>query len=292
MKTSAARNWANYAERLSRVTAYVYDHLDDEELDLNRLAGIACLSPYHWHRIYTSMYGETVAAMVKRLRLHRAAGLLANSAMPVADVARRSGYPNLQSFTRVFKAAYGLPPAQYRHRGGHTQFTRPLRQGDDATMDYDVSIQKIPAMTAVTVPHTGPYMDIGKAFQTLYLVLGERGLLGPGQRMVAIYFDDPSAVEESKLRSCAGVVPSSSRGEALTADPPLEIKPIRGGEYAVLRHQGPYADLRAAYQWLYGEWLPASGREAADAPAFEEYLNTPRDTPPAELVTLVCLPLR
>lgn len=285
-KTSAERNWKSYAERLGRVTAYVYDHLD-EELDLDRLAGIAFLSPYHWHRIYTSMHGETVAAMVKRLRLHRAAGLLANTALAIPEIARRSGYPNLQSFTRVFKAAYGLPPGEYREHGSHTQFKTPLRQGE-SIVAYDVSIQQIPEMSAVTVQHTGPYMQIGKAFELLYRTLGSRGLLGSGQRMVGIYFDDPSAVPEPKLRSCAGIIAA----DHLAAEPPLERQRICGGDYAVLRHQGPYADMRAAYEWLYGQWLPASGREAADAPVFEEYLNTPRDTPPNELVTLMCLPLR
>ena len=38
-------------------------------------------------------------------------------------------------------------------------------------------------------------------------------------------------------------------------------------------------------------WLVQSGREAADAPVFEEYLNSPKDTAPADLVTEICLPL-
>jgi len=62
-------------------------------------------------------------------------------------------------------------------------------------------------------------------------------------------------------------------------------------ECAVLRHRGPYATMRSAYQWLYGHWLVQSGREAADAPVFEEYLNNPRDTAPADLLTDICLPL-
>lgn len=87
-KTSAERNWESYAERLGRVTAYVYDHLD-EEFDLNRLAGIAFLSPYHWHRIFTSMHGETVAGLVKRLRLHRAALGLSQSSVVHAGLQSR-----------------------------------------------------------------------------------------------------------------------------------------------------------------------------------------------------------
>ena len=57
---------------------------------------------------------------------------------------------------------------------------------------------------------------------------------------------------------------------------------MAGGEYAVLLHTGPYADLKTAYQWLYGDWLRHSGREAADAPPFELYLNTPMDAAPAD----------
>ena len=67
---------------------------------------------------------------------------------------------------------------------------------------------------------------------------------------------------------------------------------IVGGEYAVLRHKGPYADMRGSYQFLYGTWLPQSGREPADAPCVEEYLNTPRDTAPTELTSDIYLPLR
>ena len=60
--------WALYETRLRRVSAYIHDHLD-EELDMARLAEIACMSSYHWHRIYRAIYGETLAATVKRLRL-------------------------------------------------------------------------------------------------------------------------------------------------------------------------------------------------------------------------------
>lgn len=60
----------------------------------------------------------------------------------------------------------------------------------------------------------------------------------------------------------------------------------------MLRHKVPYADMKAAYQWLYGVWLAQSDREVGDAPVFEEYLNNPRDTAPTELLTDIYLPLR
>jgi AraC family transcriptional regulator len=275
----------NYAERLSRVIHYIYDHLDDE-IDLHQLADVAHLSPYHWHRIYHAMNGETIAATIKRLRLHRAAGYLAQTAMPFETVAGKSGYDSLQSFTRAFKSVYGMPPAQYRKNGSHAQFL-PLNPGRNSGM-YDIAIKTIPGMQALTIRHVGPYMQIGKAFDLLYGQLAARNLLSAGIRTVGIYYDDPAAVAEQELRSRAGVVMT----KPITIEPPLEYADIAAGSYAVLRHKGPYADMKAAYQWLYGVWLAQSDREVADAPVFEEYLNNPRDTAPTELLTDICLPVR
>ncbi len=72
---------------------------------------------------------------------------------------------------------------------------------------------------------------------------------------------------------------------------PLITFEVGGTPCAVLRHQGPYASMRAAYEWLYGHWLVHSGCEAADLPVFEEYLNNPRNTAPADLLTDIFLPL-
>ncbi|MBB3159770.1 AraC-like DNA-binding protein [Rhizobium laguerreae] len=95
--------WALYENRLRRVSAYIHDHLD-EELDMERLAEIACMSTYHWHRIYRAIYGETLAATVKRLRLHRAAGEIVRTELAVSEIAKRSGYPQspiFQSYLQV-----------------------------------------------------------------------------------------------------------------------------------------------------------------------------------------------
>jgi AraC family transcriptional regulator len=82
---------SDYAIRLERVFTWLVDHLD-ETLDLCRLADVACMSPYHFHRIYHAMQGETAAETVRRLRLHRAAVELIAGELPVSRIARRAGY--------------------------------------------------------------------------------------------------------------------------------------------------------------------------------------------------------
>jgi AraC family transcriptional regulator len=272
---------ASYETRINRVTAYIYDHLD-EPLDLARLADVAAVSPWHWHRVYSAMRGETVAAAVRRLRLMRAANELANSDASVEAIAKRSGYDNLQSFTRIFADAYGMPPARYRREGSHTVFN-PAQNGAP-TPHYNVEIRHLPAMTIATEPHVGDYMNIGLAFDLLFGRLGSAGLLDQNTRMFGVYSDDPSAVPVDELRSVAAATLSS-------APPGLPVATTRAGDYAVLRHKGPYPDMLAEYNWMFGTWLPQSGRDIADAPVLEEYLNSPRDTAPSELLTVLYLPL-
>jgi AraC family transcriptional regulator len=288
MNESGSR--ARYETRLARVLDHIYDHLD-EPLDIDHLAEIACLSPYHWHRIYQAMYGETVATTVRRLRLHHAAGYLANGSMSIAEIAERSGYSSLQSFSRTFRAVFGVPPAQYRKRGTHSRF-RPALPGDDQMTMREVVIRSVEPFTLLSVDHVGPYMQIGKAFDALFGWLARHNLLEAEMRMIGIYFDDPGVIDENALRSKAGVLLPQRVLAAVTVSAPVSMVSVRGGEYAVLRHTGPYSDMRAAYEWLYGTWLVQSGREAADAPVFEEYLNSPKDTAPGDLMTEICLPLR
>lgn len=75
-------------------------------------------------------------------------------------------------------------------------------------------------------------------------------------------------------------------------EPRLSRVEIGGELCAVLRHQEPFADMRLAYMWLYGQWLPQSGQQVGDAPEFEVYLNHPRDIAPADLLVDIYLPLQ
>ena len=106
--------------------------------------------------------------------------------------------------------------------------------------------------------------------------------------MVAIYEDDPDAVPEAALRAVAGAVVGLQ--DVAPAD--LFIRTVPAGRFAVMRYTGPYASMHAAYLWLYGQWLPASGWEPRDHPVIEEYLTDPATTPPAQAATDILLPLR
>ena len=274
----------DYDERLGRVRDYIYDHLD-EDMDFARLAEIACLSPHHWHRIYHALHGETAFATVRRLRLHRAAYELRQTTMPVERIAERAKYDSA-AFARVFKEQFGMPPARYRREGVYAE--PACNRDEEGSPMREIEIRQAPPLTVAGIPHRGPYMEIGRAFDQLHNVITTRGLYGPGQHNVAVYFDEASITPPEKCRSLAG----RSVGPETPIEPPLERLELAGGEHAVLRHRGPYAELGAAYDWLFGVWLPGSGREAADRPCYEIYINTPMDAAPKDLITDICLPLK
>jgi AraC family transcriptional regulator len=278
---------SDYAIRLERVFTWLVDHLD-ETLDLRRLADVASMSPYHFHRIYHAMQGETAAETVRRLRLHRAAVELITGELPVPRVARRAGYGSQEAFTRAFKTAYGVPPARYRASFVPIPTARSMEGAMETTMNYQATIRETPVIRVAALAHRGDYQTIPTTFVRLVAMAGTLGALGPEPRSFGIYYDDPSATRVEALRSEACItVPDDW---APSGD--LRRREIRGGRYAVTLHVGPYAELGRTYTWLYGTWLAERGEEAADAPCVEEYLNDARTVPPSELRTEIWLPIR
>ncbi len=280
-----SRTHLSYEARLNRVVDHLYDHLE-EQMSFDRLAEIACLSPYHWHRIYTATRGETISATVRRLRLLRAADRLANSAMAIGDIADRAGYGSSEAFGRAFKEAYGKSPADYRATGSHAAFAAAIRKGD--ADGFPVTTETLPPVRCASIPHSGSYLQIDRAIARLFGELATRIVIRPDRRMIAVFHDDPDLIPVERLRSHA----CSPVAEDVDLGPPLQETLLRGGLYARLRYKGPYADMKGAYRWLLGVWLPGSGHEADDAPIHEAYLNDPRDTLPADLLTDIYLPLR
>ena len=275
-----------YADRLDRVFTWLADHLDDT-IDLTRLADVACLSPYHFHRIYRAIRNETVTETVRRLRMHRAALELIASELPTPRIAKRAGYGSQAAFTRAFKAAYGVPPGRYRSSFVPEPGTHTTEDAMQTTMNYQVVIKDVPPIRVAALPHRGDYSKIGSTFERLAAIAGGQGLFGPNTRSFGIYYNDPKTSPEADLRADACVTVASD----WTPHGGLELREIRGGRYAVLLHVGPYAELERPYSWLYGTWLPQSGEEPAHAPTVEQYVNDARTVPPSELKTEICLPL-
>lgn len=104
-----------------------------------------------------------------------------------------------------------------------------------------------------------------------------------------IFHDDPDSVAPAdyRLDICAAIT-----GKLAPNNVGVVEGIIPGGPCAVIRQLGSGDDLRAAAQFLYRQWLPASGREARGFPLFAQRLRFFPDVPEDQAVTDLFLPLR
>jgi AraC family transcriptional regulator len=85
-----------------------------EDIDLQRVADEAGSSPFHFLRSFARVTGITPHQYLVRSRLRRAARLLANPGLAIADIAFEVGFGDLSNFIRTFRRAAGLPPSEFR----------------------------------------------------------------------------------------------------------------------------------------------------------------------------------
>jgi len=106
----------DYLRRIDRVIALLQQVVaNDAELpDLAELGQAAQLSPFHFHRVYRALTGETIGRTVARLRLLSALQLLSDPAQAVTDAALAVGYETPQAFARAFRQAFGASPSELR----------------------------------------------------------------------------------------------------------------------------------------------------------------------------------
>jgi AraC family transcriptional regulator len=277
------RTRETYDERLTRVLVHIERNLA-ADITVESAARLAHFSPFHFHRIFHAMTGETLADYIRRLRLEAAAMRLGTTSTPAGEIAREVGFQSDESFSRAFRQRFGVPPGRYR-KGHHGHRPAPSRR--DSAPPPEVRLERLEPLRVAFVRHVGPYTRVGLAWFRLMWWASRSGLTRGHVRCLGITHDDPGVTEPARLRydAClvvmAGVQPVGHIG----------IQEIAGGEYAVTTHCGRFEDIGRAYDALFGHWLPASGREPRALPCLNETINWAPWRKPGALITHVYLPL-
>jgi AraC family transcriptional regulator len=284
MRTATAES---HRERVLRAQVYLQTRLDDR-IDLDKLASVACFSPYHFHRIFRGITGETLMEHIRRLRLERAAQRLKTTDRSVTDIAFEAGYESHEAFTRAFRARFGDSPSGFREsRAPLPDSSTPQFASKPPGESIAIRVERFAPMRVAFIRHIGTFSRVGSAWTALVAWASTRNIFGPQTRALGVIHDDPDITPPEKLRYDAAVTIVRDA----TPEGPVGIQELPGGEYAITRHCGPYDRISETYARMCGEWLPSSNRELASAPALEFYLNTPQSTKPEDLLTDACLPL-
>ncbi|ANS85262.1 GyrI-like domain-containing protein [Vibrio scophthalmi] len=277
----------DYHKRLLPVIRYLEQHFN-EPLNLPEVASLANLSPYHFHRTFKAVQGETLADFIRRLRLEAAADALFKSKQPVINIALEFGFSSSQSLAKAFNQHFGVTPSAFRDCDDYTAFStlaknskigHTLRKiGNDpkecdsytgpelTTGNTIMETQNFEATKLAYVRVNGPYgVGYEEPSGRLYQWAGMKGLAG--NTCIFIYHDNPEITPNEKCRTdiCL-MVPADTQVPS-----GIELQDFPGGQYAVMRQE--ITDF-SQYPKLWDDLMRKvieSGVENDDRPCFELY---------------------
>jgi len=303
----------HYHDRVNRVLDYISQHLDGE-LSLAHLAGIGCFSPFHFHRIFQGITGETLNSHVRRVRLERAASLLrASPQKRITDVALETGFGGTAEFSRAFKNHFDRTASSWDRRS-------PLEKSkickDPKTLPFHTleELQRWKARTKARIrvirfnSFRYVYSRIYDAYSNTGVVdryhaliawLAARGTDVRDVVVIGMSMDDPSITPSGNYRYDLGIAfpretggllgeiakPQRRSGGSPVSLPTqaecdahgLTIRDFDVQEIVALHCVGDIDHVLSAWQYLYRIWLPAGVYEPANLPSMEMFVRLPEE---------------
>lgn len=280
----------DYVDRVNRAIDFILQNLD-QPLKLEVVARAACFSPFHFHRIFRSLVGESLNEFVKRLRLERALKLMsqknwATRRQPsLTDIALACGFDSSSDFSRCFKQRFGVAPSRFdvesfrakRRKDWQIAIAHPkhrhlldrLKPGNNPD-GFEVRLRRLPPRSVAYIRVNDSYRE-GAVVSAINQLMqwAERHGLAYGQ-WLGYMWDNPEITAHQNCRYDIGlVVPEKTpRGEVSRIEfPAMQVAEIeiRGGVDLELR----------ALDWLFGTWLPTSGFVPSEQPSFEAWIGRP-----------------
>ncbi|QWP78677.1 AraC family transcriptional regulator [Lysobacter sp. K5869] len=285
-----------HLRRIQRAVALIEQAIarGEEPPELSRLAEAAAFSPFHFHRVYRAMTGETTGQTVARLRLLQGLRLLADDGRSVTDAALAVGYQTPQAFTRALRQGVGGTPSELRAEPERLwreidRLAQPPEPQDGFAAPLRVEVVSVEPFQVAALRVTGAYPEQNQGYGRLFGWAAQNGLLDSLRGLYGVPLHDRRDVPP---HACAfdcmlalGAPFADDAGEG------IRLQVLGGGRYARVRLIGAFDGLEALTDALLARWLPDSGESLRDAPLFHEYLDDPDETPEAVLRTDVYLPL-
>lgn len=263
-----------YLRDVQRAVDYIEDHLDTDVTTAD-VAGVVGLSMWHFHRIFHAVTGATIVEYVRLRRLERAAQALLETKRPIVDIAFDGRFESQEAFTRAFRKSYGMPPGKFRSSGRHLEYlgihrltTARLRHLQGG-ITMEPSIVTKAAFTVVGTEYHGrnENNEVAALWQSFMPHMHEIHDQVNMHESFGLCVGDVDYKQTGVFRYVAG---QQVKEDAAIPDGMLAVT-VPEATYAVFTHHGTLETLGQTYDYIYGTWLPTSGRELADTPDFELY---------------------
>lgn len=302
-----------YFRRVNKAIEFIIEHLD-EPVNLEKIAAASHFSPYHFHRIFHGVVGETVNDFVQRKKMERAANrLLCEPGLSVSAVADQGGFSSSANFAKAFKLYFGISPSQLRDPHSkhdskigkiYSKYGKAFKVQDlYSQFDTDkvvfepdklkeilmnVKIETMPekVIAWLTAPKGYELDAIFDTWDKINHWAESSGIEDHASKRYALCHDNPmiTPVEKCRYDACIDV------GDGIDITAPYAKSVIPGGKYAVAYYKGEGDKVSNFYMELYSAWLPNSGFEPDNFPPVAHYLNDSRQDGFVEME--VCIKLK
>ena len=231
----------------------VKDNLD-QDLTLGALAKAYGASPFQFHRQFSSAVGETPRQHVERLRLERAAYLLAVTEDRIVEIALAVGFDSHEAFTRAFRRWSTRSPRGWRQAARSGQAARLERnrhfQGDGCSFT-EVWFEARPPTSVLAIRRLGPYGDLNAPgarapfWQEIEAWAKAHGA-NLGAERWGLFPDDPTMTPPA-MQGADLCIPIAA---TVDGDRRVRCLELAGGLYAKIGHAGPGSTLIQGYRQL------------------------------------------
>lgn len=276
-----------YHQAINHVIDFINNHLY-EPLDLTTLSGIANLSTFHFHRIFTAFIGEPVGMYITRLRLENAAQKLHTTKKNLTEIASLTGYQSQFALSKAFKKHFGVAPSAFRNI--QTHFSYQWKKPEPTLLKLSPEIRNEETKQVVYIRIMAEYgspVDYALGWKKLWKFAKQKQIINGKNEYLGLSFDDPNITKSDRCRFYACITTDNTikpKGEFGTMT-------INKGKYAVFTLKGSYRGLHRLYQAIYLEWLPKSNYHLRNCTPFEKYLNNPDIVAEHDLLTQIFIPV-
>lgn len=294
----------DYSRRINRVFQYIDEHLDDD-LSLKTISEIAFFSPFHFHRVFKYVTGETLNEFVTRRRIEKAALDILLTNLSATEIAHKYGFSSNSSLSKTFKKYFGSSPTEFKKQNPHRyskirQLESKNGQGyphyekyiciiNDlkkwTTMNAKIEIKELPQMNLAYVSSLG-LQNLDPAFGKIIQWATPKGLMNNETKMVTIYHDSFKVTEPNKVRMSAAMIidhPIQSEGE-------IGQTTINAGKFIVGHYEIPLEEFEKSWNGLF-VWMNENGYKKTDREPFEIYHNNFNEHPEKIAVVDFCIPI-
>ena len=289
-------------ERFNAALAYIEANLDGV-IDGKEISKITFYSPYQFQKIFTAMSGIPLSEYIRNRRLDKAAFDLQNTDETVGAIALKYGYDSPTAFNRAFQRLHGIAPSRIRTEKGLQLKAYPPMQFQlcikgATVMKYRIVEQKAFRLVGYKLPTMR--MKNFEQFKEIPKFWDEHFANGNFAKLMSINLSEKH--DNGRVDGVLGicVVPDID-SDALNyyiatayekeAPEGMEELFVPDCTYAVFECRGkiPFS-VQDMTRRLYGEWLPNSGYEWANAPDIERYFDG--DPTSEDYVCELWLPVR